>query len=298
MRALSLITLVILSAITPAQAVPTASKEIGRDHCPRAIAKILLDIQDQLFYQAWVASKKTSLGDDFEPEKYLLGQLSQIDNMVACESIGFAIQRSIYEHPDADEQTIVANTSLEDAIAYQLMRIVSTDIYGETALTHAAASQEGKGFETTGELLRKILSSFQAAVDQRLGKAKLVYKDAQIHDLEAPGLRAGYEKILHRLKQIIARDGIVTVYFNFISPADPQKLGTVRHSIFAEFQAAHFYLFDMNAPKWVVTWGNGDGSYPDAESLLRNALDYIGAAYLQPNVGNRQTALQLAIYSN
>ena len=289
----------LLSVITPQ--VPTDTQRIRsvcQQNCSELTSKAIASIRDEYFYQEWLKSKKASQGESFNPEEYLLSRLKEIDEMVACESIGFGIQHSIYLNPNTDQQAIVAKVNPEDPVTYQIMRIVSTDIYSETALAHAEASKEGKGFEGTGDQLRKLLDSFQRAVNQRLGKAHLVYKDVGVYNLEGAELQAAYDKILPHLQQMIARGGVVTVYFNYISPADPQKLGKVRHSILADLSGPQFYLFDMNAPDWIVTWGNGNGQYKDLESLLKNALDYIGMAYLQPNVGNRQTALQLAIYSN
>ncbi len=294
--------LVALLAVGPSVSAPVSQTKVilsvCKDKCPLFITNTIASLKSAYFYQEWLTSKQASQGADFDPHKYLLGRLGEIDEMAACESIGFGIQHSIYENPRVDQKAIVAKVNPEDAIAYQIMRIVSTDIYGELALAHAKASREGTGFEATGDKLRKILDSFQTTVDQRLGKAHLVYKSVGVYNLEGSGLDDTYNKILPKLQQMIARGGIVTVYFNFISPPDPQKLGIVRHSILADLATPNFYLFDMNAPNWIVTWENGDGNYKDVESLLKKTLEYIGVAYLQPNVGNKSTALQLVIYSN
>ncbi len=300
MYSLFLITMAIVSVGLPSELPKPHNPKaaVCKDHCPLIIKTTIADIHDKFFYQKWLQYKQATEGPNFNPQKYLLSRLQQIDTMVACESVAFGIQHSIYENPNADQNSIVAKVNPEDSVTYQLMRIVSTDIYGQVALAHAKASKEGKKFDQTGDLLRKILDSFQASVNERLAKATLVYKDAGVYNLSDDSFQQAYDKILVRIQQIESVGGVVTAYINFISPPNPLELGKVRHSILAEINPPHFYLFDMDAPNWIVTWGSGDGKYSNTESLLKNALDYIRIAYLQPNVGNMETALQLVIYSN
>ena len=292
-------TVAVLAVVPPAPAPETTKvqAQICRENRPAMITTAIAEIQDKAFYKKWLESKRASQ-PDFDPQNYLFDRLSQIDTMVACESIAFGIQRSIYQFPNANEKEIVDHVNLQDALTYQLMRVVSTDIYSETVLGHVKASKEESEYTETGDRLAAILASFQEALDQKLQKAKLVYKDVGVYNLEGANLQTIYDESLAKLQQVENRGGTVTVYFNFISPPDVQKLGKVRHSILAEISPPHFYLFDMNAPNWIVTWGSGDGKYANTEMLLKNALDDIRIVYLQPNVGNMETALQLVVYSD
>jgi len=287
MRIFVLLTSILLAFCLEAQPPATADhiKALCRTGFEQYVPEAIKNLQDHYFFQEWLKTKHSLFGADFNAEQYLMNQLHKINEMVACESIGFGIQHSVYENPEADAQTLVSRVNPVDAIIYQALRIVSSEAFADAYYGRSAADS------------KMLVDSYQIVIDQRLGKAKMVEKPSGCFNLDGEGLQTATSTLLSSLKNTMNHGGHVTVYFNFISPYPGQP--KVFHSIFANLDPDHLYLFDMNAPNWIVTYGNGgEAKYASLETLAQNALDYIRIAYLQPNVGNMETAFQWVVYSS